>query len=172
MSRKQAYLIATPLFLLSFWSMNYTGAPLKTDAAPNGIISYEFMKDMACVDKIHASWAGIKMQYAALNMGLDFLFLVAYSCFFYLLCKSVADKFPINSFLNKLGHWLGLVQFVAAALDAVENICLVQILFGSRDESLLSMAHVFTNIKFALIGLGLAYILIGFISSFLIKKQA
>ena len=72
--KKQYFLliIATVVIMLGMQSID---SHLKTDAAPNGIVSLEFAGDISTAQAIIASWSGPAMFYAGLSMGLDFLFL-------------------------------------------------------------------------------------------------
>jgi hypothetical protein len=61
-------------------SLQVTGAPLKTAASPNGIISFEFAGEIAVAQRMVDSWGATGRIYAALNLGLDYLFLAVYAC--------------------------------------------------------------------------------------------
>jgi hypothetical protein len=137
---------------------------LITDAAPSGIISLEFAGSMARAQKILSSWdVGAKVR-GALSIGIDYLFLVAYALFISIACANIAKALMIERLLMaKIGFMLGWAQFLAASLDAIENVALIQLLLGSQRELYTWIAWGCAGIKFSLVGLGLAYMIIGFI---------
>ena len=72
-----------PVFIVSFITtiliivgMQLLGKPLITNAAPSGIISFEFAGDLETAQSIIASWGQEATTYAGLNLGFDYLFMV------------------------------------------------------------------------------------------------
>lgn len=53
-------------------------APLKTPSSPAGIVSFEFAGSLAVPREMLAAWGETGQVYAALNLGLDYLFLISY----------------------------------------------------------------------------------------------
>jgi hypothetical protein len=66
------------------------GMPLQTRAAPQGIISFEFAGSLENAEHMIESWGKDGPMYAGLNLGLDYLYLVLYSCALGLSCAVVA----------------------------------------------------------------------------------
>ena len=65
-------------------------APLKTPAAPQGIVSYEFAGTTTAAQRILDSWdAGAKV-YAGFSLGLDYLYMPAYALTIGLACAWAA----------------------------------------------------------------------------------
>ncbi|NHZ86574.1 MAG: hypothetical protein GWP19_11965, partial [Planctomycetia bacterium] len=56
------------------------------------------------------------------------------------------------------------LQFVAALFDAIENIALIKLLLGSQNGIYSSIAYYFASIKFAIIAIGIIYIIIGLLT--------
>lgn len=141
-------------------------------AAPQGMISYElagsFRKSLA----ILASWNAKARLVAAFSLGIDYLFLSAYSLFFALACFMLAAKFK-ESFARfyYLGLLLGWAQILAAALDAAENYALLRLLLGSQHHSFSWMAACCATIKFSLILAGVVYIFAALIFTLLNKYR-
>ena len=67
--------ILTFLLLLS---LNMIDSSLKTAEAPNGIVSFELAMDSSSSQKMISSWNSEARLYAALSLGIDYLFLFAY----------------------------------------------------------------------------------------------
>jgi hypothetical protein len=61
------------------------------------------------------------------------------------------------------GFFLAWGQFLAGLLDMVENYALIQLLLGAQTKFYPSIAWGSAAIKFTLVGMGLAYMLVGFI---------
>lgn len=59
--------------------MNIIGGPLNIPAAPAGIISFEFAGSSAVATEMMDSWGEHGRALAAVSLGIDYLFLVAYS---------------------------------------------------------------------------------------------
>jgi urease beta subunit len=55
--------------------LQVTGAPLRTDVSPHGIISFEFAGELDLAQRMVESWGSTGRIYAGLNLGLDYLFL-------------------------------------------------------------------------------------------------
>jgi uncharacterized membrane protein YuzA (DUF378 family) len=153
-------LLVATLFL--FFALDAIGRPLKTAGCPQGILSFEFAGNLSRARHIVDSWdAGIR-THAAVNLGLDCLFLVIYPITIALGCALVAASlvhhYPSYSALGTMVAWS---QFLAGLLDAVENYALIRLLFGSQSPALPRIAFWCATIKFTLVGLGIMYALIG-----------
>jgi hypothetical protein len=140
------------------------GRPLRTEAAPAGIVSYEFACSEANARTMIESWPSLGPAYG--NLLLDFPFLVAYSTSIALGCLWAGSRMNArDSRLGRLGPWLAWGQWLAAGLDAIENaaliITLVQFGAGAALAPWPSVAAVCAAPKFLLVALGLAYSALG-----------
>lgn len=168
---KQILIISGIFSAVTFITLGYFDIPLKTDAAPNGIISFEFAKGIEQSIAIISSWDMTAKIYAGLSLGIDFLFLVVYGIFFATACYLIAQKYiNKNTLVYKTGLLLSKLQFVAAFFDAIENIALIKLLLGSNNSIFPSIAYYFAAVKFAIIGIGILYIIGGLIISLVQKK--
>jgi hypothetical protein len=158
------------LTLLLVVGMQVTGKPLITTAAPGGIVSFELVGNFSGSQSIVQSWQGLTRLYAGLNMGLDFLFLALYSLTIALGCHLMAERLPAA--WQQTGIWLGYGVLVAALLDIVENLSLINILLGSRNELLPQLARWCALPKFVLILLALVYLLAGIVPLLKSRRQA
>ena len=152
-------------------AMQVLGGPLVTDKAPGGIFDYEFAGDVTTAEKIVDSWGEQGRIYAGLNLGLDYLFLVAYASAIGLGCvlvaRGLADR---GKFFSNLGIYLAWAMFLAALLDAIENYALIKVLLGSMDEIWPAVAKCCAGPKFAIVGVGLLYVIIGAVINMVGKK--
>ncbi|MBN1796967.1 MAG: hypothetical protein JW822_00200 [Spirochaetales bacterium] len=146
------------------------GMPLQTQAAPLGIVSFEFAGSLENAQQMIGSWGKDGPLYAGLNMGLDYLYLVLYSCALGLGCVLVARGFLNRcKFIVILGIILSWAQICAALLDSVENLALIRVLLGSDSELWPPLAFYCAVPKFVFVTMGALYCLIGGIAYGIIK---
>jgi hypothetical protein len=144
--------------------LNLVSRPLVTPAAPQGIISFELAGSSNRAAQILASWSENARLSAAFGLGFDYLFMLAYSTTLSLACIMAVDvlrgRFPP---LASFGTYLAWGQWLAALLDAIENIALTVILFNQPLDPWPWLAQLCASLKFILIFLGLVYAFLGLI---------
>jgi hypothetical protein len=139
-------------------------APLKTPAAPQGIVSYEFAGTLAAAQSILDSWDADARAHAGFSLGLDYLYMPAYALTIGLACAWAARLLGSRTrWLGRLGWVLAFGLGLAALLDAVENYALTTMLFNTAADPWPAVARWCATGKFALIVAGLLYTLAGFI---------
>ena len=157
--------------LLMVW-LNVVGSPLTTKAAPYGIISYELAGNVPNAVQIIASWDHNAQLHAAFSLGLDYVFLLAYSTTIGLACVWTARILHDRQWpMARIGVPLAWGQWVAAVLDAIENYALIIMLFGSVTSPWPQIAYWCAIIKFALVFLGMVYAIFGLVVRLLIKEK-
>jgi hypothetical protein len=158
-----------PLLLVStlvvMAALQATGAPLRTDAAPQGIISFELTGTEAGAREIVDSWDANARAHAGFNLGLDFVFLAFYSTTIAYACVWIAATCSVGTGALKplvtMGMLLAWGQWLAALLDATENAALLVNLLDAPAAPWPQIAQWCAAIKFGLVLLGLAYTLLG-----------
>lgn len=146
------------LTILLLLAMNFIGLPLNTSAAPQGIISFEFAATPNRAQQVLDSWSPEARIRAGFIQGLDFLFPIAYSTTVGLGCVMAARVISRRGqTVSRLGPWLAWGLWVAAALDYIENIGLLFLLFGAVQSPYPQIATVCAAIKFTLLAMGLVY---------------
>ena len=135
--------------------------PLQTEAAPQGIVSFELAGSQLIAEEIIASWDATAQLYAAFGLGFDFLFMPIYATAIALGVLLAARRHP-GKFAT-VGIWVGWGAFAAALFDSAENICLFNLLLGNNGANYAGMAAIYATVKFGLILLGIGYALIGWI---------
>ena len=136
--------------------------PLQTTAAPQGIVSYEMAGSVDGAQRILDSWDPTARLYAAFSLGLDYLYMPAYGIVIGLACAWAAELWcKRRRWLALAGVGLAWGLMVAALCDAVENVALVTMLLSGVRAPWPAVAFGCATVKFALIGAGLVYTLIG-----------
>jgi hypothetical protein len=135
--------------------------PLQTEAAPQGIVSFELAGTQLKADEIIVSWDTTARLYAAFGLGFDFLFMPVYATAIALGVLLAAGRHPER--FASVGAWVGWGAYVAALFDAAENICLFNLLLGNSGANYAGLAAIYATLKFGLIILGIAFGLLGWI---------
>ncbi len=170
-SQKKVLWVFGILTLFMIVIMGIVGAPLKNIIAPAGIVTYELAGDLNQTQQILNSWDQPTKLYAALSLGIDYLFLVVYSIFLALLIFKISQFLSgSDGWFSKIGISLTWAQFLAAGFDVLENCALIFLLFGSTNKIYPPLAFYFASLKFLLVFLGIIYILIG-LTALLIRKM-
>jgi hypothetical protein len=144
--------------------LNLVGAPLTTAPAPYGIVSYELAGSVSQSQAILESWDQQAQMSAAFSLGLDYLFMAAYSTAIGLGCLWAADTLRRRGWpLSQLGVPLAWGQWLAAMFDGIENLALTRFLFGGVVSPWPELARWCALLKFALIFAGLVYAFLGWV---------
>lgn len=151
-------------------SLRILDKPLQTDAAPAGILSFELAGDEKRSLAILESWDQPAKLHAAFSLGLDYLFLITYSSAIALACIW-AIGLNANS-LASLGAYLAWGQWLAAILDGLENTALFIILIRAPESPWPQIARIAAMVKFALVILGLLYVLVRIVERYVIRKSS
>lgn len=127
-SSKVIFRVSLVLTLMSLIALAIIDEHLKTPVAPLGIVSFELCAFQSACSAITASWSAEAKVYAAMSLGLDYLFMLAYpaaiSCGLWLL----AEKKPSPQ--RKWMMVLACAIWLAGLADSVENYHFFQMLLG------------------------------------------
>lgn len=158
-SRRRVFLILLACTLILTVVLNVSGKPLSTSAAPGGIVSFELAGSVSKAQEMLNSWdTGARVR-AGFVQGLDFLYLCVYSTTIALGCLLAAEVLNSRGWPGAtLGSPLAWGLWLAAGLDALENIALVLLLFGWMSTPWPQIAWGCALLKFGLIFLGLVYV--------------
>ena len=157
--RKPLFYVFFALTLVIFGVFRGLDEPLRTAAAPSGIVSFELARTVGTAQTIVDSWDPNARLFAAFGLGLDYLFMPAYS--FALSLGILLMMNGTTGWYSQLSAWMGWGAFVAALLDAVENYSLWLMLMGNIASPYPEIAALCASIKFALLIAGLLTITAG-----------
>jgi len=168
-----------PLFRVSLVLMLALGVVLaqldtglRSEVAPLGIISFELAGENAAL--MLASFSEAARRDALLIQGLDYLYLLLYSTTLasgaLLVGRRLVDARPKFAALATPIAWM---QTIAAISDAIENVPMILMLrSGMADPTGASISRIAAIIKFALVAIGLLYVLLGAALAALSSKRA
>jgi hypothetical protein len=149
-----------------------TGAPINTDAAPYGIVSYELAGNEHRAEEILASWNSIARERVAFSLGFDFLFIPLYAFTIAFGCSLASDALRLRGWpLVSLGGTLAWSVFLAGFLDTIENIVLLIILFNKAASPWPQIALGCAVPKFVFVFLGIVYVLLGLVVSWVKPEE-
>ena len=134
-------------------------SPLRTPAAPNGIVSYELAGTAERSAAMVASWDESARLNVAFGLGFDYLFMPTYAIFIALATLLAAGRH--SGWLRSLGAAAGWGAFAAALFDALENFGLWQILSAGASDPWPGVAAGCAWAKFFLFAAGILYALLG-----------
>jgi hypothetical protein len=160
--------IILPFFLIGSFAMVYvmgkTGATLTTANTPNGILHLELAYDTAHTNAIIKAWTPTaesptdNIAVAKNNTYWDFLFMIFYVPFLFLLCRKIAGSF--SSGIKKAGNIFGAGVLIAGLLDIGENLGMLHTLAGNQSPTIILFTAICSAIKWLLVILALLYIII------------
>jgi len=156
---KRMLYVSSAITLPLIGVMNLIDRHLINSQAVHGIISFELAGNFRHSQQLLASWNASAKVWAGLSLGVDYLFIAAYSLFLALCCYKIATGFLLKKrFFYHLGMSLSWLIFVAALLDIIENYSLIRLLFGSQASFFSGLAFYCAGLKFILISFGIIYI--------------
>lgn len=147
-----------------------SGAPLTTEAAPYGVVSFELAGSVEKTDLILSSWDADAQLRAAFGLGLDYLFMAVYASTIALGCGLAGQVLKRTGWpLRSWGSVLGWAVILAAILDSIENMALTTLIFGSVVSPWPEMARWCAIFKFALIFIGIVYVIYGGVVALVVR---
>ena len=155
MSTKTKWTLSLLGALATALVMQTQAAGFKTDFTPLGIVSLELASSITQVQHILAIW---NHKDLLLNIGLDFLFIPAYTFFFIQSLKITISRHRLN-WLQQVGTKLIAVAYLAAALDSIENLLMLSSMMGHYSAASICATASIATAKFVGIGFILLYLL-------------
>lgn len=157
--RKPLFYVFFAMTIAIFGIFNILDQPLRTNSAPNGIVSFELAREVESAQSIVDSWDVSARLFAAFGLGFDYLFMPTYA-----LALSLGLLIAVGNKINRyaiFAGWMGWGVFVAALFDAMENYMLWRVLTGDIISPYPEIAAICAMIKFILLILGLVTALSG-----------
>lgn len=149
--------------------LQYLDAPLKTTAAPLGIVSFELAGTQKQVQAILVSWDSYARLHAAFSLGFDYLFMLLYTTTIALGLIWQTER--VSTLGKRLGVGLAWSMGIAGIADATENVLLWKILLERAPDFFPPLARIAAITKFVLIILALFYLLASLMIQAITKGQ-
>jgi len=160
-NRRSLLISLLVMVVIIFIIFRFLDVPLRTQAAPSGIVSYELAGTTTQANLILQSWGSSARLYAAFGLGFDYLFMLIYAATLSLACLMSGSR--LTGWLSRLGSWLAWGMILAAGADAVENLSLWSELNGQVTPLWSGLAAACATLKFTLLLLGVLYSLAGWL---------
>lgn len=149
------------LALVTLAALTAINAHLRNEVAPQGIVSFELCAYSGSCASMRESWGEEARIWAGLSLGLDYLFMLLYAAAIFLALRLLATRLPRRWAQPTLVvAWLA---WVAAAMDAAENYCLIGLLLDPAAARCAWPAAIFATIKFMLIAVAMAWLVAGWL---------
>jgi hypothetical protein len=176
--RKRSFFTFLALTLVLYGVFGVLDRPLRTEAAPYGIVSFELAGDARMARAIGDSWKQMSgllsatgepdpdivngpYVFAAFGLGIDYLFMPVYALALAFATLLTAQKH--TGWVRSLASAAGYGAFAAAMFDAVENYALLKMLLGMYDTGYPALGSFCAIIKFGLLVFGILVSLAGWI---------
>lgn len=154
------FLLSLVLGVAVMVALTGQGRPLRTEEAPQGIVTFELIGDHAGAERILAAWGEAGRLVAGVNLGLDYLFMLLYAVGLSLGAVIAARRHArFSSVRSGFGRALAWAALLAGLLDAVENYALIRVLLGAGGDFWPALSRACARPKFAIVGVVLAYVL-------------
>ncbi|UCH50960.1 MAG: hypothetical protein JSV54_08140 [Chloroflexota bacterium] len=161
--RLVVFLVLLAVFLIITIGFRFIGP-----AEPN-ILDFELAGTNDRATQIINAWDMQDRIRAGFNLGFDYLYMPVYSTLIALACVWGASVMASRKW-RTTGLLLGWGLWAAALFDAVENVALIVILFGTVAAPYPQMAQVCAILKFGLIVLGLVFAAVAAVM-YLVRKS-
>lgn len=158
MTRRRGLIAAGIATVLLFFAM----APAEermTDRGP-GMVPFELAGSQERANEILGEWGEEGQDAARESLWIDFGFLIAYGAFLTLLLAAARDLAVGRGWprLGAIGRIFISFGVLAAAFDALENVCLLLTL-DDAGAAFPVLATVFAGCKFILLAAAIAYLI-------------
>lgn len=164
MTRRQGLIASAIAAVVLLLAMLPAENRMKDTGGP-GMIPFELTGGQDRANEILAEWGEDGQDAAREQLWIDFGYLLAYGTFFTLALAAVRDLAKERGWRRLIAIGGVVISFgaLAAAFDALENICLLLTLDGAGAAFPL-LATIFATCKFALTIAAIAYLIAGLTS--------
>jgi hypothetical protein len=147
---------------LALWVFLFIVDSQIRDSGGPGIVSFEVAGTQDEAQEILEEWGEEGRDDARVSVLVDFAYLIAYSVFLAVGCTIASERLGRRGMrrLAGIGPLLGWSMFAAAAFDAIENVAMLRVL-SDHTETWPGIALYAAIPKFAIAGVGLAYVVAG-----------
>ena len=162
MTRKRA-LIASAVASIAIGAVLIVLDARMMDSGGPGIIGFEFAGSEERAAEILADWGEDGTDAAKASLWLDFAYILAYGTFLVLAAWATRDLAESRGWRRLAAFGTAVIPFAAAAaaFDAIEDVGLLLAVDRQGGDLAPRLAQICASIKFALLAVTIAYLLIG-----------
>jgi hypothetical protein len=162
MTRKRA-LIASALATLAIGAVLVVLDGRMMDAGGPGIVGFELAGSEDRADEILADWGDAGIDAAKASLWIDYAYILAYGSFLILAVSATRDLARRRGWgrMTTFGAFAISFAVAGAAFDAIEDVGLLLAVNRSGGAFAPRLAQVCASLKFALLGVTIAYLLAG-----------
>jgi len=159
---KQLVMFSLFIFVMCSIGIGAADVFIKNEITPYGIVSFEFISSMSNVNAVMQLWGGNGRAAVGFSLGIDYLYILAYSVLAIFCLLSTSKKVSAcSTTLYKLSLVLAYTFPIAALCDAIENFGLLKLLFGSQNEVWALVAYYCATVKFSIVAICCVCIVLG-----------
>ena len=167
--RRRLFWAFLALTVIATVILQMVDGPLKTSAAPQGIVSFELAGTPGQSARVLGSWNETARVYAGFSLGFDYLYMLAYTITVALATLWATDLF--SGWWRRAGVWAAWGMGVVGLADASENYFLWHLLVGNGPDSFFAWARRAAILKFSLLGLGILLAVVAFLRRWADRKD-
>jgi hypothetical protein len=155
-----------------FLAMSPAENRMKDSGGP-GMVPFELSGGQDRADEILSEWGEDGQDAAREQLWIDFGFLLAYGTFLTLALAAIRDLARKRGWRRLAAIGAVVVSFgaLAAAFDALENVCLLLTL-GGAGAAFPLLATIFASCKFLLLTIAIVYLVVGLATRLLSRGPA
>ncbi len=138
--------------------------PIRTDAAPIGMVSFELARTPESAAAMLDSWNHEAQLHLALNLGLDFVYMILYSTTIAIGCLWITDipvakaRGPMAS-IGQVGTTMAWLALLAAVADVFENLSLFKVLVSGPVAPWPAVAFTLALVKFLFLAVTILFLI-------------
>jgi hypothetical protein len=152
---KMLFRISLVLMLATLGALIAIDLHLRNPVSPQGVVSFELCAYTRSCRTIVEAWGPGGQVWAALSLGVDYLFMFLYAATIFLGLLLFVVRVPERLKILTIGA--ALAVWGAGAADALENYCLAQMLVNPAAGGYAWPAAIFATIKFIVLGATLGW---------------
>ncbi len=158
---KYVFLPALALYLLVQIYFFFDNS-LRSEKVPLGIVSFELARTVDDARAILNAWSESQRLHAAFSIGIDYAYIIGYANVIAFVCAwsngILQERQWLGASIGVLSAW---GAWMAGLLDMIENVALINMLFGNLTDPYPFIASTSATIKLILVIMGLVYSVYG-----------
>jgi hypothetical protein len=128
------------------------------------IMEFEMMRTTSRAASLIAYLGADGIDAARQQLYVDYGLMIAYAVVLSASCMMLASRAG-TGWVARFGPLFGRLAIVAAVCDAIENVALLVVLGNHPNQPWPGLASGFATVKFALLGLVIVYLLVGWLAT-------